>query len=83
MAESVAIAPRRAETSDLPELARMLARAFYEDPVAAWACRPEDLRPRVLEQAPALLEGGDGEDPAHPSPHAPAPPALPPISRMK
>jgi hypothetical protein len=22
------------------------------------------LRPRVLEQAPALLEGGDGEDPA-------------------
>ena len=50
MAERVAVAPRRAETSELPELARMLARAFHEDPVAAWACRPEDLRPRVLER---------------------------------
>ena len=50
MAERVAVAPRRAEQAELPELARMLARAFHEDPVAAWACRPESLRPRVLER---------------------------------
>lgn len=50
MAERVAVAPRRAEPAELPELARMLARAFHEDPVAAWACRPESLRPRVLER---------------------------------
>jgi hypothetical protein len=32
----------------------------------AWMCRVDSglLRPQVLEQAPALLEGGDGEDPA-------------------
>jgi ribosomal protein S18 acetylase RimI-like enzyme len=50
MAERVAVARRRAERSELPELARMLARAFHEDPVAAWSCRPDDLRPRVLER---------------------------------
>lgn len=50
MAERIAVAPRRAEPAELPELARMLARAFHEDPVAAWACRPESLRPRVLER---------------------------------
>jgi ribosomal protein S18 acetylase RimI-like enzyme len=50
MAERVAVAPRRAERADLPELARMLARAFHEDPVASWACRPDGLRPRVLER---------------------------------
>ena len=50
MAEPVTLAPRRAETSELPELARMLARAFQEDPVAGWACRPEDLRSRMLER---------------------------------
>ena len=50
MAESVTVAPRRAEAHELPELARMLARAFHEDPVAAWACRPEDRRPHVLER---------------------------------
>jgi ribosomal protein S18 acetylase RimI-like enzyme len=50
MAERVAVAPRRAETAELPELARMLARAFHEDPVAGWACRPDALRPRVLER---------------------------------
>jgi GNAT superfamily N-acetyltransferase len=50
MAERVAVAPRRAEAAELPVLARMLARAFHEDPVAGWACRPEDLRPRVLER---------------------------------
>ncbi len=50
MPESVAVAPRRAETAEFGELARMLARAFHEDPVASWACRPESLRPRVLER---------------------------------
>jgi len=50
MAERVAVAPRRAEPAELPKLARMLARAFHEDPVATWACPPEKLRPRVLER---------------------------------
>jgi GNAT superfamily N-acetyltransferase len=50
MAERVAVAPRRARSEELPELARMLARAFHEDPVAGWACRPDDLRTRVLER---------------------------------
>jgi ribosomal protein S18 acetylase RimI-like enzyme len=50
MAERVAVAPRRAEPGELPELARMLARAFHEDPVAGWSCRPDHLRPRVLER---------------------------------
>jgi GNAT superfamily N-acetyltransferase len=49
MAERVA-APRRAERSELPDLARMLARAFHDDPVASWSCRPNHLRPRVLER---------------------------------
>jgi ribosomal protein S18 acetylase RimI-like enzyme len=31
-------------------LAQMLARAFFDDPVAMWSCRPADLRPRVLER---------------------------------
>ena len=50
MADRVAAYPRRAQTEELPQLARMLARAFHEDPVAAWACRPQHLRPRVLER---------------------------------
>jgi GNAT superfamily N-acetyltransferase len=50
MAERLAVAPRRVERAELPELARMLARAFHEDPVASWACRPDGLRPRVLER---------------------------------
>jgi GNAT superfamily N-acetyltransferase len=41
---------RRARTAELPELARMLARAFHDDPVVSWACRPDSLRPRVLER---------------------------------
>jgi GNAT superfamily N-acetyltransferase len=50
MAEHATITPRRAERAELPELARMLARAFHEDPVASWSCLPDDLRPRVLER---------------------------------
>jgi len=48
------VTPRRAEAAELPELARMLARAFQEDPVATWSCRPADLRPRVLERVFAM-----------------------------
>jgi ribosomal protein S18 acetylase RimI-like enzyme len=48
------VEPRRAEAAELPELARMLARAFQADPVATWSCRPEDLRPRVLERVFAM-----------------------------
>jgi ribosomal protein S18 acetylase RimI-like enzyme len=51
MAERAAVAaPRRVASADLPDLARMLARAFLEDPVAVWSCRPDRLRPRVLER---------------------------------
>jgi ribosomal protein S18 acetylase RimI-like enzyme len=41
---------RRAERSQVPALAQMLARAFLDDPVARWACGPDRLRPRVLER---------------------------------
>jgi ribosomal protein S18 acetylase RimI-like enzyme len=40
---------RRATRSDVPSLTPMLGRAFFDDPVAAWACRSTALRPVVLE----------------------------------
>jgi len=54
---------RRAQASDIPALAAMLARAFLDDPVASWAWRPDGLRLRALERFQATrmrqLIGGE------------------------
>jgi len=45
---------RRATSADVPALARMLTRAFLDDPVASWACPPDALRPSSLERFQAI-----------------------------
>ena len=40
----------RATRQDMPALTSTLARAFLDDPVATWSCRPESLRPGMLER---------------------------------
>lgn len=41
---------RRATPQDIPVLARALARAFYDDPVASWAWKADALRMSALER---------------------------------
>lgn len=42
-------APRRATTEDVEALGDMLARAFHDDPIAEWSCRPAAVRDSVLK----------------------------------
>lgn len=57
-------AVRRAGAGDMRALASMLARAFIDDPVVAWAWRPEALRARALErfQGIRLRQLSSGEE---------------------
>ena len=41
---------RRAKPEEYRPLAAALARAFFDDPVTSWVCRPDRLRPRTLQR---------------------------------
>lgn len=41
---------RLATAADVPQLALTIARAFADDPVAAWSCPSQSFRPHVLER---------------------------------
>lgn len=41
---------READEHEFDDLARMLARAFHDDPLACWACPDDRLRPAALER---------------------------------
>ncbi len=43
-------AARRATAADVPALAKALARAFLDDPIATWVWRPERLRLGALKR---------------------------------
>lgn len=43
-------AARRATSADVDTLADVLARAFFDDPIAEWSCRPDELRDDVLKK---------------------------------
>jgi ribosomal protein S18 acetylase RimI-like enzyme len=45
-----ALEVRRAGISDLPQLTKMLVRAYIDDPVAVWICKSSPLRASVLEE---------------------------------
>jgi GNAT superfamily N-acetyltransferase len=45
---SAPVQARRAAPGDVKALAGVLARAFLDDPVARWSCRPDRLRPGML-----------------------------------
>jgi ribosomal protein S18 acetylase RimI-like enzyme len=40
---------RAAQPADVPALARMLVRAYMDDPIAVWICKSSPLRAKLLE----------------------------------